>query len=295
MIVSYRTMRAMALVCGGSKMETGPGTFVARRASLIQNAFYQNTDRTSMEEAMNGKWTTVLAGGVIAVLILAAGALGALFARPGAVQAAQMGGSYVRQITVVGTGEARGTPNQATVQLGVQTEAAVARDALAENTTKMNALIAKLKELGVAAKDIQTSNFNISPMIGENGRTVTAYQVSNNVSVVIRDVAKAGDLLDDVVAAGANTVYGISFSIDNPQALQAQARDAAIADARTRAQAMAQAAGGSVGQVLSISETIGAAPQPLMYRAEMAQDSAAPIEAGEQALSAQVQITFELK
>ncbi len=246
---------------------------------------------------MNGKLSAVLIGGVIAALIVGATALGAVLARPATIQAAQTGGTLVRQITVVGTGEAKATPDRATVQLGVQSEAATAREALTANSTSMTGLIEQLTQLGIAASDIQTSNFNISPTYSDDGRTVSGYQVTNMVSVIIRDVGAAGDLLDKVVSAGANAVYGIGFSIDNPQALQAAARDAAIADARARAQAMATAAGGSVGQILTLSETIDSPPPVLMQRAEaaMAADAAPPIQAGEQAVSAQVQITYELR
>jgi uncharacterized protein len=240
-----------------------------------------------------------LLGGVVAVLVVAAGALGALFARPGTTQAAQtVGGSVVRQITVVGTGDAKGAPDQATVQIGVQSQAQTSSDALADNSTKMEALLAKLRELGVAEKDIQTSNFSISPTYGDDGQTVTGYQVNNTASVTIRNIATTGELLDNVVAAGANAIYGISFGIADPKALEGQARDAAIADARARAQTMAQAAGGSLGQILSITETIGAQPIPLMVGASeamLADAKAVPIAQGEQTVNAQVQITFELR
>ena len=246
---------------------------------------------------MNSKWSTLLAGGVIAALIVGAGALGAVLARPTPLQAAQAGGGVVRQITVVGTGEAKVTPDQATIQLGVQTDAATPGEALANNSTKMAALIDQLKKLGIAAADIQTSNFSVSPRYAEDGQSVNGYQVNNSVSVVIRDVTKAGSILDQVVSAGANSIYGISFGVTDPKSVQATARDAAIAEARTRAQAMAKTAGGSVGAILTISETIGVS-QPLMKYggADMAQaGSAAPIQAGEQLISAQVQITFELR
>lgn len=238
-------------------------------------------------------------GGVVAALVMAAGALGAIFARPTSTQAAQTGGgSVVRQITVVGSGDARGAPDQATVQIGVQSQAPTSSAALADNNTKMEALLAKLRELGVAEKDIQTSNFSISPTYNNDGQTITGYQVNNTAAVTIRNIATTGELLDSVVTAGSNAIYGISFGIADPKALQGQARDAAIADARARAQSMAQAAGGSLGQILSISETIGAQPMPLMTgNAEtmMADAGAVPVAQGEQTITAQVQITFELR
>ena len=247
---------------------------------------------------MNNRWSTIITAGLIAALLVGAAALGGVLARPTAIQAAQAGGGVVRQITVVGTGETKAAPDQATVQIGVQSQAATSREALTDNTTKMEALIARIKELGVDAKDIQTSGFGVSPTYSDNGQTITGYQVNNTVSVTIRAIDQAGELLDQVVSAGANTVYGISFGIGDPKALESTARDAAIADAQIRAEAMAKAAGGAVGQVLSISETIGSA-QPLIMRGaanEMAQaDSKVPVETGEQTISAQVQITFELQ
>jgi uncharacterized protein len=242
---------------------------------------------------MNNRWTTFVAAIALVLLVVMASALATMLIRPQPL-AAQQGNGVVRQITVIGTGEAQAAPDMAQVQLGVQTQAATAREALTQNNTQMQALIAKLKELGVADRDLQTSNVSIWPQY--DGQTISGYTANNNVSVKIRDLAQTGDLLDQVVSAGANNVNGISFTIAEPAALEQQARDAAIANARTRAEAMAQAAGGSIGQVLSISETIGQA-QPLMFegRAQAADAANVPIEQGEQTISAQVQITFELR
>ena len=246
---------------------------------------------------MNGRWVNWIVAALVAVLVVGAATLGAVLARPATTRAAQTTGGVVRQITVVGTGEVKAAPDQATVQIGVQTQGEAARDALTENNAKMAALIEQLKQLGVAEKDIQTSNFSISPTYNNDGRVVTGYQVNNMASVTIRYVAAAGDLLDKIVSAGANTVWGISFGIGDPKALQSAARDAAIADARTRAEAMAKAAQGTVGQVLSISENIGQVPQPLLMQGgagAAAADSVA-VAPGEQAVTAQVQITYELR
>ena len=247
---------------------------------------------------MNSRWSNWILAALVVVLVLGAATLGAVLARPATTQAAQTpGAGVVRQITVVGTGEVKAAPDQATVQIGVQTQGEAARDALTENNAKMAALIEQLKQLGVAEKDIQTSNFSISPTYNNDGRVVTGYQVNNMASVTIRNVTAAGDLLDDIVSAGANTVWGISFGIGDPKALQSAARDAAIADARTRAEAMATAAQGTVGQVLSISENIGLVPQPFLNRggAGAAAADSVPVGTGEQAVTAQVQITYELR
>ena len=250
---------------------------------------------------MKSNMRTIVTGGMIAAIIAAVAAMGTFWSRPARAQAPQTGGTAVRHITVVGMGEAKAAPDRATVQIGVQSEAKTAREALTDNNAKMAGLIDQLKKLGIQAKDIQTSNFNISPTYSQNGRTVTGYQVNNMVSVVIRDITKAGDLLDKVVNAGANTIFGMSFSIDDPKPLQTTARNAAIADARTRAQAMAQAAGVSLGQILSISETINMPPVFMAPGAMPDRGGAggaaasSPIETGEQTITAQVQLSFELR
>lgn len=238
-------------------------------------------------------------GIVAAVLLLAvlAGVVGLIYARPVTAQTSS-GVTGMRQVTVVGHGEAKGTPDTATVQIGVETEAATSQEALAQNNTQAQAIIQKLKDLGVDEKDIQTSNLNIFPNYGADGRQVSGYRVNNTVSVKIRNLESAGTLLDQVVQAGANSVYGVSFSVENPDALLEQARKAAIDSARTHAAQLAAAANASVGEVLVINENVGA-PSPIpmpMARAEMAQDAAGsvPVEPGEQSITVDVQVTFAL-
>ncbi|WP_129629508.1 SIMPL domain-containing protein [Candidatus Oscillochloris fontis] len=237
---------------------------------------------------------------VIAALLLAVFALGAagvaLLMRPSTAQA-QSGVTGMRQITVIGTGDVRITPDTATVQIGVETNAATTQEALAQNTAQANAIIEQIKALGVAEKDIQTSGFNIYPTYNNDGRQVTGYTVSNQVSVVIRNLADAGSLLDKVVQAGANRIYGISFSVAETNTVLAQARDNAIVDAKARAEQMAIQAGASIGQVLVITEIIGASPvvpMPMMDRVVGA-GNAVPVQAGEQSYTAQVQVTYELR
>jgi uncharacterized protein YggE len=237
-------------------------------------------------------------GIVAAVLLLAvlAGIVGILYARPATAQT-NVGVPGMRQVSVVGHGEAKGTPDTASVQIGVETQAATAQQALAQNNTQAQAIVQKLTELGVAEKDIQTSNFNIFPAYGNDGRQVEGYRVSNIVTVTIRNLEQAGDLLDQVVSAGANSVYGVSFSVENPDALLEQARTAAIENARARAEQLASASGASIGQVLVINENVGAQPPiPIAARAEMAQDAASvPVQPGEQSFTVDVQVTFALQ
>jgi uncharacterized protein YggE len=247
---------------------------------------------------MNMRLSTLAAAFGLATLAVAVGALIAVWSRPQSIVAATST-SPVRQITVVGKGEAKAAPDTASVQLGVQNEAETARQALTDNNTQMQAMIAKIKELGVADKDIQTSNINIYPRYDDKGRDVLGYQVNNTVTVTIRNISQTGELLDKVVDAGANSVMGITFMIDQPSKLEQTAREAAINDARARAEAMAQTSNSALGQVLSITENIGASPPPVYPMAAeraMAADTAmVPVQSGEQTINAQVQITFELR
>jgi hypothetical protein len=236
--------------------------------------------------------TIGFAAGVLLLAVLV-GMVSVLYARPAGAQTAP-GVPGMRQVTVVGRGEVKGRPDTATVQIGVETQGATAQEALAQNTTQAQALIARLTELGVAEADMQTVGFNIFPVYGEDGRQITGYRVSNNVMVTIRNLDRAGALLDGVVQAGANSIYGISFSVADQKALLDQARTQAIADAQARAALLAQAAGASVGDVLVITENIGAQPAPVMARAEvMAAD--VPIQPGEQQIAIDVQVTFALR
>ncbi len=238
-------------------------------------------------------------GVVAAVLLLAvlAGLVGVLYARPATAQT--VGVSGMRQVTVVGHGEVKGKPDTATVQIGVETEAAVAKDALAKNTDETAALQAKLKELGVAETDMQTSNFSIYPTYSTDGRQITGYHVSNSVTVKIRALDKVGTLLDQVVQAGANSVSGISFSVDDPKALLSQAREQAMQDAKSRADLLAKAGGAAVGDVLVITENVGAQPPvPLVMAApaaEAADSKAVPVQPGEQSFAIDVQVTYQLR
>jgi len=237
-------------------------------------------------------------GAVAAVLLLAAlvASVSLFYARPTPAQA-QVGVTGMRQVTVVGQGEAKGRPDTATVQIGVETEQPTAQDALAQNTSQAQAIQAKLKELGVADKDIQTSNFSIFPT-NDNNNHVTGYRVSNNVEVTIRNLDKAGTLLDQVVKVGANSVHSVTFSVDNPNALLQQARQQAMQDAKSRADQLAKAGGAAVGDVLVITENVGSSPPVPMplAAAKTAQDSAAvPVQPGEQNFKIEVQVTFGLR
>lgn len=215
---------------------------------------------------------------------------------PASVQAQER---VVRQVTVVGDGEVMARPDTAYVQIGVQTEAATAQAALTENNSQVAAVITQIQEFGVPESDIQTSSFSIYPRYDREGRQVTGYVVRNMLRVTIRNLEQAGVLLDQVVQFGANRIYGIYFSVDDPTAVLDQARSEAMNDARRKAEQLAQLAGSQLGPVLEITENIGATPRIPIVDAPadeaVAAPEAVPIEPGEQRFSVRLQVTFELR
>ncbi len=240
--------------------------------------------------------TTILAfTAMIAVLALAA--VGLL--RPAQTVTAQPGVSNMPQIVVIGTGEVKVEPDIATITIGVETKAPTTQEALAQNSAQAQAIIDRIRQLGVEAKDIQTTGLNIYPFYDEQGQNIIGYTVSNMVNVTIRNIAQAGDLIDQVVQVGANRLYGVSFGVSDTEAVMAQAREAAVANARARAEQMARASGTSLGRVLFITENFGASPIPVPMMADAygapAARSAPPVQPGQQTYSATVQITFELR
>ncbi len=204
-----------------------------------------------------------------------------------------------RTITATGSGTVSGTPDTLTVQLGVQTRAATASAALNQNNTAAASLIAKLKSSGVAEKDLRTSSLSVYATYSDNGSTVTGYEVSNMVTATLHDVSKAGALIDAAQSAAGNgiRVDGISFSFADDSSLRAKARADAVKQALTQAKQLADAAGVTVGQVMSISESGGSAPMPMyaMPSAAGAADSAAtPVLPGSADLTVTVQVVVAI-
>lgn len=203
------------------------------------------------------------------------------------------------RLTVTGEGEARVAPDMATIQLGVTTQAASAAEAMRQNATRQTAVIAALAGAGVEGADVQTSGLNLNPLMDyAEGRApaVTGYQASNMVSVRVRDVARLGEVLDAIVAAGANEINGIGFTRDDSTASEDEARRAAVEDARHKAEILAEAAGLTLGPVLTLRDTPAMeGPRPMMMEARAAADAAkVPIAAGEVAMTATVEMQFAL-
>lgn len=204
------------------------------------------------------------------------------------------------RLDIVAEGEVTRVPDVANISAGVVTQAQGAGQAMSENATRMAATVAALKKAGVADRDIQTASITLSPQYryGENmPPVITGYQASNQVMVRFRDVRRAGAILDALVAAGANQINGPTLALDKPEAALDEARAAAIAKARARADLYAKAAGLSVRRILAISETGGYEPPRPMPQMMMREAKAADtmIEAGEQRLTVTVNVSFELQ
>ncbi|MFD1949558.1 SIMPL domain-containing protein [Sphingomonas arantia] len=206
------------------------------------------------------------------------------------------------RLDIVATGEVVRAPDIATISAGVVTQATTASAALAENATRMTATIAALRRAGVAERDIQSAAINLSPQYryGENVPPVlTGYQASNQVTIRFREIKRAGAILDALVQAGANQINGPAFSLDKPAAALDEARTAAMALARTRADLYARVAGMTVRRIVAIAEEGEQTNQPRpmmasMSLARMEKDST-PVQAGEQTLGVTVRVTFELQ
>lgn len=231
-------------------------------------------------------------------LTLAPIVLAAMFATP----------ALADTIRLSGTGTVRAAPDMATVNTGVTTQAETAREALDANTEAMAALVAALREAGLEDRDIQTSDFSVSPQYvysdqrDENGYTlppeIQGYQVSNAVTIIVRDLEALGAVLDQAVTVGANTINGISFEVADTAKLEEEARKLAVANAITKAETYAEAAGIELGSIESITEVDMPMPPMPMYRAEVASfagDAAVPVEAGEMAYSITTTIAWEIE
>ena len=241
-------------------------------------------------------------------LIQAAAAAAILAAAAPAVAAAQQPQVAVPPVqgtllTVAAEGKVQGRPDMATINLGVTTEAQTAAAALAENARRMTALTQALRRAGIAERDIQTSNVSVNPQqqYRENEPPLTTgYQASNTVTAKIRNIDNVGRVIDASVAAGGNTVNGVYFSYQEPDAQLDAARREAITEARRRADIYARALNMNVARIVAVQEGGGfSPPYPMPMAMNMARDSAGapptPVSPGEIETTASVNVTFELR
>ena len=229
---------------------------------------------------------------LIKALTLSA-ALAMPMAGPAAAQTAVQ--TIVPTITVTGTGTVQAPPDLATLMIGVTTQGDTAAVALASNSKAVEAVITRLTAGGIEARDMQTSNLSINPnwtnFDGSSSPTISGYVATNLLTVRLRDLAGLGNVLDAAVADGANTLNGLTFGLATPEPALNDARTAAVADARAKAELLVTAAGMKLGRIITITESRAwTDPQP-MFRDAV---SAPPVAGGELAMSANVTIQYEM-
>ena len=232
---------------------------------------------------MNRLRTILLLAGVLLVAAAVAGV-----AQPRLGRSATNSTGTV--ISVTGSGTLDATPDQASFSFGVTTNGTTAADALSRNATQVRAIVAALKKAGVDASDIQTTQVSLWPQTSRNGTTITGYQASNSVQVTAA-LARSGALVDAAVGAGANNVDGPSLDTADKASLYDNALQRALADAKGKAQAIADGAGLTLGTVVKVQEGVDSAPMPLFAQAARA-DASVPIEAGTQQIQASVTVTY---
>jgi uncharacterized protein len=228
---------------------------------------------------------------LIAALVLGASMLAGV-GQPLLGNAADAPAAAKKTITVSGTGKVTTVPDRAGFSFSVETRAATAKAALDRNAAEAAALIAALKNAGVSADDIQTSQVYLSPQTKPDGTDIVGYVASNSVTAQTT-IAKAGALVDAAVAAGANGVSGPMLTRSDQDEQYREALKAAVADAKTKAQALASAGGLTLGGVQAMVEGTQAGG-PIPYAAAKSDAVAAtPIEPGTQSIEATVTVTYE--
>jgi hypothetical protein len=171
-------------------------------------------------------------------------------------------------VTVNGSAIVRSAPDEAVVTLGVQTQAGTAEEAMRENAQQMTKVVEALYAAGVDPKDVATAWVSLYPRTSNDGLAVIGYTADNSVSVTIREMGRIGRVIDRAVAAGANMTSGISFRLSDRNRGMEQALAEAVADARTKAQALVGAGDAALGALVQVVEVGGSVPPPVYYERE---------------------------
>lgn len=233
----------------------------------------------------------------LSVLVLASALTGCA---PAATAPAAAQNPPSRTISVSGTGSVTITPDIAYITIGVHTEGANVTEALASNTQQAKTVSDALTGLGVDAKDIQTTAFNVYPMqnYGPSGEMLDLkYVVDNSVYITVRDLNKMGEILSTVVGSGANNISGIQFDVADRSKAETEARQKAVNDARAQAEELAAAAGVKLGKIqyLSASVNSSTATQYSLKSDAIGVGGSVPVSAGQLVVSAYASATYELE
>lgn len=205
------------------------------------------------------------------------------------------------QIVVSAAGEVRVSPDRATIHIGVQSRAATAAEAAAQNSRRQRAVIDAIKARGVPAEQIATMGFNVVPETrydreGQQAPRTISYLVSNIVTVELRKIDQVGPVIDAALAAGANQINSLNFGISNADSARREALASAVAKARADAEVMARAAGGGLGSLIEMqaTETFIPSPRPMMMEAKAAMSAdAVPVEPGLETVRASIMARWQ--
>lgn len=206
------------------------------------------------------------------------------------------GGTAERTVSVSGSAIIRSAPDEAVVTLGVHTQDTTAEAAMAANAEHMTDVIEAILGEGIPEDDIATAWVNLWPNYSDSGLTVVGYTAENQVNVTVREMGKIGRLIDEAVGAGANLTSGISFRVTDTNEGLDTALEAAVADARHKAEVLAEAGGAQLGSVLQVTESGSPTPPPIYYDRAMAAESSAvpPIEPPTMETQVTVSVTWSL-
>ncbi|MCJ7491489.1 MAG: SIMPL domain-containing protein [Dehalococcoidia bacterium] len=219
------------------------------------------------------------------------------------ITVASPNGNTLQGITVSGEGKATGQPDIAILSLGISTLRPTVAEARNEAASTMQKVIDSVKGNGVAEKDIQSAQYSIYPEYDYSivaSQKLLGYRITNTVTIKVRDIDKTSDVLDGATAAGGDLtqVQGISFTIDEPDALRDQAREDAVKDAKARAQRLADTAGVKLGDPISITEGSVSSPVPMrdaLLGGAAEANTATPIQPGEMDIDLTVQVVFAIE
>lgn len=231
--------------------------------------------------------------------LLPATALGLMLALPLSGVAA-LADEDRAKLTVTGEGATVIAPDLATLQVGITTNGATAAEALAANSTSLEAVLQRLQDAGIESRDLQTSNLSVTPNwsgydSASSGPQITGYTAMNIVTVKVRKLDGLGAVLDAAVQDGANTLNGLTFGLQDPRPAMDAARQAAVADARAKAALYAEAAGLKLGRIDEIAETSGYGVGPAPMFKDVAMSAApVPVESGQLSMEATITVVWEL-
>lgn len=255
---------------------------------------------TSSPSRSTAGWLAIVAVAALVVGLFAGPALADVLNRSSspAVPSATSDQPPEHTLSVSGSGKVTVVPDLATVQLGVSVERSTAKAARQAAATSMTRVVDAIRKLGIADKDIATANVSLGPVYdypNNSSPKIRGYQLQNTVTVTVRNLDQLGDVIDDGVTAGATRVDGISFDVADRAAAEAQAREAAVKDAKAKADTLATGLGVRITGVASVSEQVST---PIWYgrnvaaAGAIAEDASTPVMPGTTDVTINVSVSF---